>query len=434
MKKLAVAVGLLLVIGLLGGWIVITSGVLTDGSGNGASGGSGGEPSPHRTGDAEESPFSKFIDRAETGLLENDNPRQAGHRSLYRAISEVKDGVRTFVPPGVPADIPVVELRFFETSGDGKQEPVDVEGALFNRWQNGKIMESEDHELDTNLEVDGHSLRLGVSPQGSGQPETLRFSHRYRIQYMVPEKRDEMGDTGYGYPWYENVFAVPDEIPRGKIAVINLFTRYPLPTLTRKSKKLSKPPKQIRGTIKADLRAHGQHLEVGYFLSGRSDKTFPRFDGSFSLQAEKLGGMLRVTERKRQAVGWMCVRSVQKRRLRLPEDADVVIEPDDLVEFKLRIRPENITKDLARISVKLKRDDPVPMAWINFDAKDRHLHKELQQTHTLDMSFIPGQHWVLALYWPRKTAWDKRKVKVLGQLQVEKSDASKTLEVEPLEE
>ena len=430
MKKLAAAVGLLLVTGLLGTWIVIASGVLTDDSGNGASESSGGGPSPHQTGGSEKPPFSKFIDRAETAPIENDNPRQASHGTLYRAISEVKDGVRTFIPPGVPADIPVVELRFFQTSATGQPEPVDVRSANTMRWRNGKIIESEDQELEFFSSVNAHALRLGVSPQGSGHPDTLRFSHQYHIAYIVPEKRDEMGDTGYGEPWYENVFAVPDEIPHGKIAVINLFTRYPLPTLTRKTRP-SREEVTIRGTITGGLASGRKDVEVGYYLSNRSQKRRVTSDGAFSLEVEELGGMLRVSERKRKALGWMYVHSVQKPDLRLPEDADVVIEPADTVPFKLRIRPENIREDLRSIGLKLRRDDPIPMAWVTFGG---HLLEELQKTRILGMSFIPGKHWVVALYLPRNTNWHKRKLKVLGQLRVEESDAGKTLVVQPMEE
>jgi hypothetical protein len=432
MKRIAVAICFLLVTGLLGTWIVITSGVLTVSTRNGASGSAGGEPSPHQTGGAEKRPFSRFIARAKTALLENDNPRQAGHRTLYRAISEVKDGVRTFIPPGVPADIPVVELRFFQTSATGQPEPVDVKSANILRWRNGTIIESEDQELEFFSSVNAHALRLGVSPQGSGHPDTLRFSHQYHIEYIVPEKRDEMGDTGYGEPWYENVFAVPDEIPHGKIAVINLFTRYPLPTLTRKTRpSQEKVTKRIRGTITGGLAAGRKDVEVGYFVSDRSQKTRARSDGSFSLETEELGGMLRVSEMKRKALGWMYVHSVQKPHLRLPEDADVVIEPADVIPFKLRIRPENIREELTSIGLKLRRDDPMPMAWVTFDG---HLLEELQKTRILEMSFIPGKHWVVALYWRRNTNWHTRKVKMLGRLKLEESDAGKTLEIEPQEE
>ena len=72
------------------------------------------------------------------------------------------------------------------------------------------------------------------------------------------------------------------------------------------------------------------------------------------------------------------------------------------------------------------------MAWFAFDHTHQHLLDNLRETKTIRFRFVPGQWYVVGLYWPKRTGIDQRKKELIGKVIVEESDGGKTLEVQPL--
>ena len=123
---------------------------------------------------------------------------------------------------------------------------------------------------------------------------------------------------------------------------------------------------------------------------------------------------------------------MQKRHLQFPEDADIVIKSRDLIHFNLSVKKQNLTEDLAGISLKIKKHDEMPMAWINFDRKHKHLLRGLNEKGMLSMQFIPGRYFVEAVYWPEGTVSEHRELECLGTVTIRETDSKKTLSIRSL--
>ncbi len=381
-----------------------------------------------------ESQFASFIHDPEADFIESPIPTDRNADVLGKAISERNDSVYTFVPPGVPLNVPMIELRFFRRATDSTLRPLYVRQAYIGPWKKGKTVSGKREELKGSTSIKANAFRVGVSDEKGSMYGTLLAGRIYYL-LLYPKKgtfepHPERGES------FEVLFQVPESIPEKKMAIVNIVAEYRYPELMMKMKKLrGDTPKSISGTISGSMPVNPKRLRAGYYpRQGGYKRAKVGSDKEFNLEADKLGGMLRVTEMKRQAVGWIYIHSVKKRNLKLPRDADLVIREKQLVPFRLKIPPGKIKDDLAGVSLKVNKDDEMPMAWVNFNSTHDNNLQELKTSGTLEMRFVPGECFVEALYWPEGTEWSERKLEILGRVRITKSDAGKTVKVQPLEE
>ena len=338
---------------------------------------------------------------------------------LEEVLSYWQDEIYTFLPDGVRRDIPMLQLKFY----DAGSIPAHVQGLTMGPWADGDRVPPESGELETVTKLKANTFRVGVSPKDSEVYGTVRAGRTYYVLFRLKDN-DSDHETAY-----EALFKVPDGIPRGKMRTIKILAKHRYPNLTM-DKPRAASTKKIRGTLDAELFDNTENLEAGYFPSeGEYSRVRVRKDGTFALTAKRLGGMLRITEMKRVATGLIYIHSVEKRKLQLPADADLVIRREDLIPFNLRLPPGVIRNDIMGIALKIERDDEMPMGWVTFGKEQEKLLQNLQKTGTVNLEFVPGMFHVEALYWPQKTGWNQRTFEHLGRLRVRRSDKGKTLVV-----
>ena len=363
--------------------------------------------------------------RREVGIRKSPLFEEKGSQYIPEFLYYLTErGVRVSVRPGLRADVPQAEMRFKKPAADGSLQPVKAVNVAWGPWLNVPMEEGGGDVADWGgTHVNAMGVRVPV--MSSKEPEPyLKFGQRYAVRFAVG--RDKM---------YESVIRIPDEIPRGKMYVVDVIAKYPTYTF-EVSGSSRKERDYVAGKVRRALPVPRGSLQVQYFNPKTREMRTAAIEanGTFRVRAHDMGGMLRIVEQMRVGVGWIYVRSVDKRELSLPRDADLVVEEEHLIRFDLKIDESNLRDDLRGIALRMHEDDPAPMAWIAFDRVHEHLLNNLFEHKSIQFRFVPGQWYVEALYWPRRTRFDQRERKVIGTVTVQESDAGKTLEVEPLEE
>ncbi|MFW6457223.1 MAG: hypothetical protein ACOC0A_02930 [Planctomycetota bacterium] len=375
--------------------------------------------------------------RREVGVTDSPLAQEKGDEYIKEYYSYVNDSdVRVIYGPG-PADVRLIKMRFWKPASSGELERVRVSQARWGAWLNVPLEEGGGNVKEWGGgAVGAKAVRVPVYPQDK-ETDYMKLGRRYLVRTSV--RPGEM---------YESVVRVPEDIPRGKMYVVDVIGKYPAWTFEHKARdKMEEQRKYIEGKIKTEPPAAFRMMKAEYFNKKKRKKRTGSIDkdGTFKVRADDLGEMLRVTKKQQRAgVGWLYIQSVKERNLSLPRDADLVMRPEDLIEFSLKIPAEQITEDLASIGLKVHRDDRVPMSWINLTTGYKHpaeslqepskILKNLKETGKIQMTCVPGDWYVALLYWPEGTGNDQRERKVIGKTTVKESDAGKTVKVQSLEE
>jgi hypothetical protein len=211
------------------------------------------------------------------------------------------------------------------------------------------------------------------------------------------------------------------------MAVINVILKYTPEELSEMHKE---PP--IRGRITLSLPPSDTKWFVAYTHPDDTQTTIAEIgaDRTFQIGEKDLGGMLRIAQKGGAGVAWMCVRSVQKRQLSLPRDADMHIPPDKLKEVKLMIPESRVSDAFVGVWLKIKKDDTGPIAWKAFRSSSETF-KKFKSSGIIPMQAPPGSYWVNAFYDPGEAG--KREWKTLGRIEVPKEPSEEVIEVEPAE-
>jgi hypothetical protein len=367
--------------------------------------------------------------RRVVGVMDSPLAQRKGDEYITKYHSFVNDSdVRVRIPPG-KADRPLIEMRFWKPTPAGELRPLRIVDVGWGQWLSIPLDEGGGNVREWGgVGVRATAVRVPVYPPEAKTEShiPLIFGKRYLIRLNYP-KNDEM---------YESVVRIPDRIPRGKMYVVDVIAKYPAYAFEGRTLKLMRDKSEfIKGRILSSPPLPSHELRVEYFNVKKREKRsgVPYPDGTFKVRGDDLGHTLRVTKPQSAGQGWLYIRSVEKRKLSLPRDADLVVRKKDLVQFTLRLDPNHLTRDLASVGLKVNEEDHVPMCWVNFDGGHKHLLKKLQDTGRLEMSFIPGRWYVALLNWPEGADLAQRQRKVIGKITVRKSDRGKTLAVEPLE-
>jgi hypothetical protein len=315
-------------------------------------------------------------------------------------------------------NVPMVELRFKKEDKTGELRRVAVETVWFRR-RIGKRTASVKNSCQFKgaPDIDASVLRTIAGPPRI-KDRYLIFGWRYQIQckYMDP-------DTGEP-TFYDSIIKIPDPIPLGKMAVIEVILKY-RPEETRAMFK----EEPIRGRITVPIPPTEKKWLVAYTHADDSQNGWATIDqdGSFELGEKDLGGMLRIAENGGEGVAWMCVRSVQKRRLSLPRDADLHISRDNLKDVRLAIPPSRINDALVGLWLKAKEDDTGPIGWKAFHSPRSSAFKDVESSGTVRLEMPPGTYWVSVFYDPGEP--DKRRWVTLGRVTIPRGKPQGPLQI-----
>jgi hypothetical protein len=149
-------------------------------------------------------------------------------------------------------------------------------------------------------------------------------------------------------------------------------------------------------------------------------------DGSFALKAQHLGGQLQVVERERRGRTWFYIGNVSKRRIRLPEEADVVAKPGDLVPFSLRTPPILDRVLPETVGLLVRPTDRRPVWWTGVPGGAQG------ESIAVDGEYAPGRYFVVM---SERRSEDKPGggIRVLGTVTIKKG-SNANLEPAPLNE
>jgi hypothetical protein len=233
-----------------------------------------------------------------------------------------------------------------------------------------------------------------------------------RTYYMI------FHQPGWGYDRDPNkkgsaLVKMPAEVPPGKMAIMDIdvtkkfdYTEY----------YMAAHKTYVTVHVSEDLPQKGYILlhDPGRLSSYRR----LRVDGAtVTVEVEKLGGELALVSKKGDYGHVICYKArVSSKTVDLPADADIVVSPEDLIEFRLRLPTERLPKQVEGIGLMYDSEDRIPLAGTEFSEVPK----------TVAFEFIPGTYRVACWFGARGT--------IVGQVTVRKSDAGKTLDVQPPEE
>ena len=314
-------------------------------------------------------------------------------------LTKRENGVYTYLPFGnmenPRADIAMVEIRFMKENAEGKLEKLYIEHiqAYGRVGQDTTWVGDMGWETGAGYHVEGWALRVPAAPPGT-EYRCVGFGKRYHLIYKVGEEES-----------YESIIKIPDYIPPGKMAVIEVLAK---PELSGGFAIPRDPPKpdtriHVYGKITTALPATQTEWMVAYNHADKSvsDYTAIQEDGSFDLGKCEPGGMLRVAERGPQGVAWIIVDSVDESQWKLPRDADRVIRRNSLRDFEIVMPDEPSIKNAALIWFVDDKEGLGPIAWQT--APSRYEPEKLERFHktrTRRMKAPPGKYWVKAYYDP----------------------------------
>jgi len=193
------------------------------------------------------------------------------------------------------------------------------------------------------------------------------------------------------------------------------------------AKKLPETFTSISGRITGALPKKGASYKAIYFPPDKKGECgYVRRDQRFFVKASAPGGWLLVKEADEEVRRvWFLIRSVNKGRMQLPQDADVVVDPEELVSFKVAIAAECVKNDLYSISIRAAASDPLGMVWTPpFDASAR---RAIVESGTVALQCVPGKGYVVGTYISGKGKDRKVSTKHFGSITVARDSEEKVL-------
>ncbi|MFW6457567.1 MAG: hypothetical protein ACOC0A_04655 [Planctomycetota bacterium] len=344
---------------------------------------------------------------------------------------------------GAPADTPGLKMRFMRRNGEGELEPVIVVGvSSVNPFNGFKMIHSRKREIGSLACNDPHwdeGSYAAVVPLA----EKLPCKHSYWLMgqtYGMTFRYRKGGEEATNM----RLVRMPENVPPGKMAVIEVDV----------TKKQDKWWHRIQGpTLKVQIAPEILTSQMSLYVwdkkggkQGRPRHVKIGPNGRAKIKLHELGGDLRLAS-SRHPRGksrrvftfpvWY-VKSVNSRKITLPEDASLAISAEDVVQLTLEFSKDMVPDDSAAVGLLASRRSHLSLC-----------HHQIEETPvtTVPMEAPPGEYFVAA-YSSNSSAWGKpsavrmvanaleatKAMDVIGKVTIEKSDAGKTIEVEPLEE
>jgi hypothetical protein len=347
----------------------------------------------------------------------------------------------------VPVGTPGVKLRFLRPDETGELVPCPVDdihdvvpfdgtGTIWSRY--AEIGGTDCAAMGER--GSGSYSYAAVFPLVSEGPET--YSYDYWLMgatYMMTFRYRENGK------WKNNhrLVKMPEDVPEGKMAVIDV-------DVTKEQERWWE--KTVTLTVRVRKRIRSSHMALHLGLSrgmGDPDTGVKSLtvgsDGMAKTKLNGLGGDLRLATGRMPGPPAMqypqlsypmwYVKSVDSSEIVLPDDADIALTEENLVDFRLRIPTSKLPDGVEAIGLVAVPRGQLAL-W--------HSRIEEKNAGVLKARCVPGTYKVLA-YGATSAAWGnpsalrmvreavvgKKGKSVLGKITIKKSDAGKTLEVAP---
>jgi hypothetical protein len=364
---------------------------------------------------------------------------QTGGRPIWKG----KDGdvfYMGYPEPFDSADWPVVELCFYRRKADASRglEPFRVFQIVVNRFEKDQIVLSDDNEMHGGISLtgvrnweDALSFRAMAAPVGTEDRRVWRLGRSYYVKFDAygPDRTVKTQQS------FETIVNIPDAIPRGSMWRIPVIADIRYPTL--QNRYMEKPPVvegRVRGMPPVPI---GRVPAVRYRDMEPDSRGYVqqlcglKSDGSFSVPAQKLGGDLRIADETGD-VGWIYVRSVDKRKLVLPEDAVLVMRPEDLVSVRLPVPGDAVTPEYAGVMLKAAPESVLGMSWAV--TRGDRARQELLAKGEQELRIAPGAWYYVAVYYDKVDWGDGQRERLLGKVTVGRESAGRLLSPQPLSE
>jgi len=261
------------------------------------------------------------------------------HRERLFFITE--DGTGVMIPVhDYPKDSPLLIVCPMQRTADGAIEPFEPNAVSFRAAD-------VSYRSPGSFDLNG-AKRLCI-------PVTKEFVHialEAGREYLV-RARTLQGTIVMGVP-YQTTLKIPNELENGKVYQIQVVLRDLLKEKTdaerlqAEAERLRRLSEEEKITVRVTPVPESRFV-VMYDDGVRSREGSPAESGGDVVVMKgpnKLGGELAVFLTKAGAPCWAYIKSLDKRTITLPKDADIVISEDRLVELPVSMAKE----DLPRLS------------------------------------------------------------------------------------
>jgi len=252
------------------------------------------------------------------------------------------NGVKTIMTSEYREDnpLPLVEIYFKVLDSNGAIKPLPLDSANLYSNVNGG-----------NFKLDGGiALRLAVGKDKRNIRNLIRGT-RYSVpECKLPGKSQWLTCIT---PEDKRSFVVPENLSSDQIYRVDLLLRDE--ALEEKATAQEKPVDyriHIRLTDPNIVPSDGS-IQVSY-NDGKKDESSIITGDRCTVQGQTLGGELlvqrsqRIRDKYYRVRPWVYIDHVTKRELVLPDDGDLVIEPNDLTKIEVRFRG---AKDMENLNV-----------------------------------------------------------------------------------
>ncbi|MBS3763547.1 MAG: hypothetical protein KGZ25_09630, partial [Planctomycetes bacterium] len=216
--------------------------------------------------------------------------------------------------------------------------------------------------------------------------------------------------------WSHTILRVPEDVPEGKtvVKVIDVTEERDWREMDRAE------PKKVSVKLKSVIPEKGKLL-AGLWDAGREKRVSRWFKGEEEVVFEVLGmggelGVIHYVEPEKGYVFYY-KRRVKEQEVTLPKDADLVVDPDEVLSFRIKIPQNEVPYDSTGMSLLMHRDSTVPIGGAEFANVESWDRSSKKPPSTLPLMAPPGNYHV---------AYGFDAPKVIGKITVKKSDAGKT--------
>jgi len=307
---------------------------------------------------------------------------RSGSRS-YKGV----DGIKTLFPSGYVRGTPLVEMRFLRRKPDGETEAFVLNTVGLSKRQG--------YGPDFALQ-EAHGIRLAVTSNPK-ESRGLRPGNVYTISHYWAPGQSNATLTPKPRPG----FRVPDNLPANTVYRVKLIIKDEIRERELLAKKLAAKERQKRIAEEEKITVTfttvpDSHFVVLYNDGDRSREGSPAEPGGDVVVMKgpnKLEGELGVFLAKSGGRCWAYIRSLKKRSITLPKDADIVVSEDKLVELPISFDKVDLLKlsKYKAIAFYGSADGKLPL----FGSSLRQLaSQDPNAPKELSVKILPGTYYV----------------------------------------
>lgn len=315
-------------------------------------------------------------------IIEEDQSVRA--EIIQKGLDFKSNDTMTYLGSNYSENTPLVEIKTQIREIDGSVKPLRVPD--LGLWRIGWA---------NSYGVEGDTLRLQLGDEQLNRV-TLLFGEEYNIVGNFPvDKEPQYEFTGRTR---EQKFIIPSKVDQGKICRINvvLIDKLLEKELNVKKEEQKKQLEEIaeQETIKVTWSEVPAGPFVIYYDGSRVREEVLEDPNAAFIEMKgpnELGGELVVfVTDSNTARCWAYIQNLKKRLIKLPEDADIVCEKEDLVDLTIILQNKDVTELAKRevISFYTSAEAKLPIFGINLRNKLNDIQPD--ETKKLLLKIKPG--------------------------------------------